>query len=72
MRKLMEQMDSLAFTGLTEREFDQFREQLTSIGSVREQLRTLYLWSVAENGLTEDDFLDLAEYVVEFGDRDYG
>lgn len=72
MRKLMETVSSLEEIdagqdwGMPEREFDQFVNNLTSIKSTREQLRTLYLWTVAENGLTEADFIDLAEYLVEF------
>ena len=70
MRKLMETVEQFnegpgPDWGLPEAEFDQFVRELTAISSTREQLRTLYLWTVAENGLTEADFIDLAEYLVE-------
>lgn len=69
MRKLMEAVEQFSEEGsdwgLPDAEFDQFVQNLTAIKSTREQFRTLYLWVKAENGLTEADFIDLAEYIVE-------
>ena len=68
MKKLMEAIAAIEEDndwGMPDAEFDSFVQHLTSISSTREQLRTLYLWIKAEKGLTEADFIDLAEYITE-------
>ena len=68
MRKLIEAIEKIEENGtdwgMPDAEFDEFVSHLTAITSTREQLRTLYLWTKAEEGLTVADFIDLAEHII--------